>query len=134
MEVSRWVVGFAVSGLTLVKLSLNRLLRLNLRCGFTTLRLVRMPIHFVCTRTSPGLYARSRGVHGKWLQWRRMSNHYPIHLFLCANLNISSPIPSQAISMHAKAVQTRFIGLRSHFKLTATALESREMNCHQLLR
>ena len=51
MEVSRWFVGFAVSGLTLVKLSLNRLLRLNLRCGFTTLRLIDALFAFGCQFT-----------------------------------------------------------------------------------
>ena len=51
VEVSRWVVGFATSGLTLVKLSLNRLLPLDLRCGVTTLRLVDAFLAFECQFT-----------------------------------------------------------------------------------
>ena len=39
-----------------------------------------------------------------------MIDYYPIHLFLCANLNISPPIPSQAISMHAKNSSDRVYG------------------------
>ena len=51
MEVSRWVVGFATSGLTLLKLSLNGGLRLNLRWGVTTLRLVDAFLAFECQFT-----------------------------------------------------------------------------------
>ena len=60
MEVSRWVVGFAVSGLTLVKLSLNGGSRLNLRLVDA---LLASNANLLCLcQNQPGSLGRSRGV------------------------------------------------------------------------